>query len=57
VGLPSTSTDDDSVEGVKLKVQELADDCGISIGSCHIILMEQINMYRLAEIFIHADAV
>jgi len=50
-GRPSTSTDDDHVEKVRavirgnrrLTIREVADEVGISIGSCHQILTEKKN--------------
>jgi transposase len=55
-GRPSTSTDDDHIERVRavirgnrrLTVQEVADEVGISIGSCHQILTEKLQMHRAA---------
>ena len=51
-GLPSALTNVDHVEGVlavihgnlRLTVQEVADDVGISIGSCHLIFTEKLQM-------------
>jgi AraC-like DNA-binding protein len=51
-GQPSTSTNDDHVERVCavihgnlcLTVQEVADEVGISIGSCHQIFTEKLQM-------------
>jgi len=51
-GRPSTSTDNDHVEKVCavirgdrcLTVQEVADEVGISTGSCHQILTENLQM-------------
>ena len=52
-GRPSTSTDDDRVETVRavihgnrrLTVREVADEVGISIGSCHQIFTEKLQMH------------
>jgi transposase len=58
-GRPSTSTDD-SIERVRavipsnrwLTVREVTDVCGISAGSCHTILREELNMHRVAAKFV-----
>jgi hypothetical protein len=33
-------------------VQEVADECGISVGSCHIILIEKFAMHGVAAEFV-----
>ncbi|XP_014480147.1 PREDICTED: putative uncharacterized protein FLJ37770 [Dinoponera quadriceps] len=58
-GRPSTSTTDENVEKVKemvmnnrrLTVREVADDVGISIGSCHEIFSNVLGMKRVAAKF------
>jgi len=58
-GRPSTSTDDDHVERVRavirgnrrLTVREVADEVGISIGSCHQIFNEKLQMRRVSAKF------
>ena len=58
-GRPSTSTDDDHVERVRavirgncrLTVREVANEVGISIGSCHQILAEKLQMRRVSAKF------
>jgi hypothetical protein len=58
--LPSTSTDDQHVEQVRsvirsnqrLTVRELAEECDISLGSCHSILTEKLGMNRVAAKFV-----
>lgn len=60
LGRPSTSTDDPHVHEVnalvrenrRLTVRELAEECGISIGSCHNILTEKLKMHRVAAKFV-----
>ena len=55
-GRPSTSTDDDHVQRVRavirrnrrLTVREVANEVGISIGSCHQILTEKLQMRRVS---------
>jgi transposase len=55
-GRPLTSTDGDSIVPVRavihsnrrLTVREMADECGISVGSCHTILMEKLYTHRVA---------
>jgi hypothetical protein len=37
-------------------VWEVADECGISVGSCHTILTEELDMHRIAAEFIFAAA-
>ena len=59
-GRPSTSTDDDHVERVRavirgnrrLTVREVANEVGISIGSCHQILTEKLQMRRVSAKFV-----
>ena len=59
-GRPSTSTDDNHVERVRavirgnrrLTVQEVADEVGISIGSCHQILTENLQMCCISTKFV-----
>jgi AraC-like DNA-binding protein len=55
-GRPSTSTNDDHVERVpavirenrRLTVREFANEVGISIGSCHQIFTEKLQMRRVS---------
>ena len=59
-GRPSTSTDDPHIDEINtlvqanrcLTVRELAEECGISIGSCHHILTEELKMHRVAAKFV-----
>jgi len=59
-GRLSTSTDDDHVERVRavihrnrrLTVREVADEVGISIGSCRQILTEKLQMRRVSAKFV-----
>ena len=59
-GRPSTSTDDDHVERFRavirgnrrLTVPEVADEVGISIGSCHQILNKKLQMRRVSAKFV-----
>ena len=59
-GRPSTSTTDENVEKVKemvmydrrITIREVADDVGISIGSCHEIFSNVLGMKRVAEKFV-----
>ncbi|KAL4131595.1 hypothetical protein QTP88_008888 [Uroleucon formosanum] len=59
-GRPSTSRNDDVVSKIcekvrndrRLTVRELADEAGISIGSCHEILTENLQMRRVAAKFV-----
>jgi len=57
-GRPSTSTDNDHVErvhavirGNRLTVWEVADEVGISIGSCYQILTEKLQMHHVSTKF------
>ena len=36
----------------RLTVRKLAEECGISIGSCHHILTEELKMHRAAAKFV-----
>ena len=57
---PSTSTDDPHIDEIntlvranrRLTVRELAEECGISVGSCHHILKEELKMHRVAAKFV-----
>ena len=59
-GRPSTSTNDDNVETVRdvirgnrrLTIREVANEVGISIGSCHQIFTEKIRMCRVSAKFV-----
>ena len=59
-GRPSTSTPDENVEKVKemvmndrrITIREVADDVGISIGSCHAIFSNVLGMKRVAAKFV-----
>ena len=59
-GRPSTSTTDENVEKVKemvmndrrITIREVADDVGISIGSCHEIFSNFFGMKRVAAKFV-----
>ena len=59
-GRPSTSTDNDHVERVcavicgnhRLTVREVANEVGISIGSCHKILTEKLQMHHVSAKFV-----
>ena len=59
-GRPSTSTTDENVEKVKemvmndrrITIREVADDGGISIGSCHEFLSNVLGMTRRAAKFV-----
>ena len=59
-GHPSTSTDDPHIDEIntlvlanrRLTVRELAEECGISVGSCHHILMEELKMHCVAAKFV-----
>jgi len=58
-GRPSTSTDDVHIDAVchlilqnrRLTVREIAEDVGISFGSCQAIPTEKLNMQRVAAKF------
>ena len=57
---PSTSTDDPHIDEIntlvqanrRLTVRELDEKCGISVGSCHHILTEELKMHRIATKFV-----
>ena len=59
-GRPSTSTDDPHIDEIntlvranrRLTVGKLAEECGISLGSCHHILTEELKMHRVAAKFV-----
>jgi hypothetical protein len=59
-GRPSTSTDAVHVAQVRaivrsnrrLMVWEIAEECNISVGSCHAILTEKLEMHRVAAKFV-----
>ena len=59
-GRPSTSTTDENVKKVKemvmndcrITIREVADDVGISIGSCHEIFSNVLGMKRVAAKFV-----
>lgn len=59
-GRPSTSTDDPHVDRInslvranrRLTIRELAEECEISVGSCHEILTEKLKMHRVAAKFV-----
>jgi hypothetical protein len=59
-GRSSTSTDDVHIDAVchlilqncRLTVREIAEDVGISFGSCQAILTEKLNMHRIAAKFV-----
>ena len=59
-GRPSTSTDDPHIDEINTLVQanqcstvrELAEECGISVGSCHHILTEKLKMHGIAAKFV-----
>ena len=59
-GCPSTSTDDPHIDEIntlvranrRLTVRELAEEYGISVGSCHHILTEEFKMHRVAAKFV-----
>ena len=36
----------------RLTAKELAEECGISVGSCHHILTEELKMHRVAAKFV-----
>ena len=57
-GRPSTSRNEEMIAKVttivrsnrRLTVQEIADDCGISVGSCDAILTDDLHMKRVREV-------
>ena len=59
-GRPSTSTDDLHIDEINtlvranrsLTVRELAEEYGISVGSCHHILAEELKMHCVAAKFV-----
>jgi hypothetical protein len=59
-GRPSTSTDAVHIAQVRavvrsnrrLTVREIAEECNISVGSCHAILTEKLEMHRVAAKFV-----
>jgi len=59
LGRPSASTDD-SIERVRavirsyrqLTVREVADEFGISVGPCHTMLTEKLNMHHVTATFV-----
>lgn len=59
-GRPTSSRNAENIEAVRqlvkedrrLTVRELSDDLGISIGSCHMILTEDLGMRRVAAKFV-----
>ena len=59
-GRPSISTDDPHIDEIntlvqanqRLTVRELAEECGISVGSCHHILTKEFKMHRIAAKFV-----
>ena len=59
-GRPSTSTDEPYIDKIntlvranrRLTVRELTEECGISVGSCHHILMEELKMHCVAAKFV-----
>ena len=59
-GRPFISTDDPHIDEIntlvranrRLTVRELAEECGISVGSCHHILTEELKMHRVAAKFV-----
>ena len=59
-GRPSTSTTDENVEAVKnivkknrrITIREVAEDVGISVGSCHEIFSDVLGMKRVAAKFV-----
>ena len=59
-GQPSTSTDDVHINAVRdlilqnrrLIIRKIAEDVGISFGSCQAILTEKLNMHRIATKFV-----
>ena len=59
-GRPSISTDDPHIDEIntlvranrRLTVRELAEECAISVDSCHHILTEELKMRRVAAKFV-----
>jgi len=59
-GRPSTSTTDETVEEVKkivmenrrITIREVAEDVGISVGSCHAIFSDVLGMTKRAAKFV-----
>ena len=59
-GRPSTSTDDPHIDEINtlvranrpLTVREFVEECGISVGSCHHILTEELKIHRVAAKFV-----
>ena len=54
-GRPSTSTDDPHIDEINTLVRanrRLTEECWISVGSCHHILMEELKMHRVAAKFV-----
>ena len=59
-GRPSTSTDDPRVDKIntlvranrRLTIRELAEECGISVGSCYEIVTAKLKMHRDAAKFV-----
>ena len=59
-GRPSTSTTDETVEAVKeivlknrrITIREVAEDVGISVGSCHDILSDVLGIRRVSAKFV-----
>ncbi|KAG6465148.1 hypothetical protein O3G_MSEX014961 [Manduca sexta] len=59
-GRPSTSTTDEKIDEVKkmvlanrrITIREIAEDLGISIGSCYSILINNLGMKRVAAKFV-----
>jgi len=55
LGRPSTSRNEEMIAKVRtivcnnrrLTVREIADDCGISVGSCNVILTDDLHMNRV----------
>ena len=63
-GRPSTSTDDVHIDAVRdlilqnrcLTIREIAEDVGISFGSCQAILTEKLNMRCVAAKFVQCTS-
>ena len=59
-GRPSPSRDEEMIAKVRtivrnnrrLTVREIADDCGISVGSCDAILTDDLHMKRVCAKFV-----